>query len=211
MKTFRSLAALALLVMGVHFCGSPAHASVIATFVQDGSNVDASITGTINMAGLVALGPAGLRGFVNSSITRFAIGTTIPSSVYAYGGLSTTSGSPFLSAPLAFATSGSGGPFGLVDGSVLWIPTGYSSGGTVQANSVFSNKTLDDLGLKEGTYRYTWGAGANADFMTLQIGTPAPEPSSIAFISLGLSAIGLTIRRRRKAEGKNSFWADAES
>jgi hypothetical protein len=72
---------------------------------------------------------------------------------------------------------------------------------------VFSNNTLDTLGLTPGTYTYTWGAGAVADSIVVNISDAAlsatPEPST-AF--LGITGIGAAIAFLRLRRGLAKFF-----
>ena len=59
------------------------------------------------------------------------------------------------------------------------------------------------LGLTPGIYTWNWGSGANADSLTINIGTAippgaVPEPSTWAMLILGFGAVGGALRRRKR-------------
>ena len=82
-------------------------------------------------------------------------------------------------------------------GDVMGVPTGYVSGTVITSGATWDNTTLAALGVTDGTYVWTWGAGPNADSFTLNIGqSPVPEPASLALLGAGVVGLGL-IRRKR--------------
>ena len=102
-----------------------------------------------------------------------------------------------------FPVSGSGDLVG-VDGFVedLAVPAGYVSDSPLSDTSTYVSQTFSSLGATPGTYKWTWGTGANQNF-TLVIGTVVPEPSTWAMMLLGFAGLGfLGLRsagRRRTA------------
>jgi hypothetical protein len=105
------------------------------------------------------------------------------------------------------ATSGTGSIVGFANqggpGPQLLAPFGYHSGDFVTTSDTWSGATFASLFLTPGTYEWTWGTGAHADNLTLQIGPIASVPGSIVGAGIpGLaSALGglyLTWRRKRK-------------
>ena len=84
----------------------------------------------------------------------------------------------------------------------LVVPNNYVSGSSLSGTSTYSGQTLAGLGLTPGTHRWTWGSGANADFLEVDIpGAPVPEPSSLILAAMGIGVVGccIAIRRRRTA------------
>jgi hypothetical protein len=111
------------------------------------------------------------------------------------------------------ATSGTGDPFGIqllgLRGALM-VPSGYVSGAHLSATDTYANQTFSSLGLTPGTYTWTWGHGAHADSLTLQIGTASavvPEPSTaivavfgaVAFVAYGWSRHRRAQRRQAAA------------
>ena len=176
-----------------------AKAGYIVTLVQDGNDVIAAGSGTLDLAGLelrpdctfgcrsiltlvsptfgaIVTGPAGF------APTRFYDGFTGPTS--------------FGSGEFIAPNGGSGDTVG-IEGElgVLSVPLDYVSGSPLSDNSTYENQTLAGLGVIPGTYVWTWGSGATADSFTLDIvSTTVPEPSSLALLALPMVLV-LTARR----------------
>jgi hypothetical protein len=58
------------------------------------------------------------------------------------------------------------------------VPDGYRSGEFLSDESIYLDQTFATLGILEGTYIYRFGAGADADSFTVQIGPAVPEPGA---------------------------------
>jgi hypothetical protein len=98
-------------------------------------------------------------------------------------------------------TLGSGNRFGL-DGFTLSVPDGYVSGSPLaNAINTYAGATYASLGVTPGTYVWSWGSGAHADSLTLQINpaqTAVPEPASMTLLALGLAGLGARRWRQRR-------------
>jgi len=154
---------------------APTQAGYIVTLTQQGSNVVATGSGTLDLARLnltisgdtseAGIFPAG--GLINT-------GPTTATPVDLYSG--TTGPTSFGSGSFLSASSGSGDPVN-IQGSIdnLVVPAGYvSDSRTLSDTSTYTGQTFASLGVTPGTYEWTWGSGANQNF-TLQIG-PVPAP-----------------------------------
>jgi PEP-CTERM motif len=98
------------------------------------------------------------------------------------------------------AGSGSGDEVGIFFGRLV-VPHGYVSDSPLLDTATYDSQTLSSLGATPGTYKWTWGSGANQNF-TLVIGTVVPEPSTWAmmlfgFVGLGFMGYQSAGRRRR--------------
>ena len=91
------------------------------------------------------------------------------------------------------------------------VPFEYVPGDPLSGTSVYARATFASLGVTPGTYVWTWGSGANADSLTLQIGhAPAvSEPASMALLALGVAGLGVRRWRRRTASQQKGVHAQA--
>ena len=196
----RAFALMVLLAMA-----GQAHAGFIMTLTETGGNVVLLGSGTANLAGLIFNNQNQIFSAVGPNYSAFATGPSGPvGPVDEYR--TVTGPTSFGPGGLTAATSGTGDRFGIdrllvnqVSTLVLVVPRNYVSGTTLNGSGTYVGSTLASLGATPGTYLYTWGTGANADSLTLQIGTAAvPEPSSLALCGIaGTLALGYSRVRRR--------------
>jgi hypothetical protein len=195
------IVALGALAVGASLAAAPkAQAAFIATIEQVGADVVVTGSGTIDLAGLAFLTTNDSVSGIIPDQGAFGIGVPGGSPTAIYTGFSgpTSFGSGAGQHP---SDSGSGDKVALEAGH-LAIPSGYVSGSALSDSSTYDNTTLASLGATPGAYTWTWGNGANADSLTVQIGpapTGAPEPASLALLGTGLAALGLNRRRRKGA------------
>jgi PEP-CTERM motif len=78
----------------------------------------------------------------------------------------------------------------------LIVPAQYV-GDPLAETSTYLNATFASLGMKPGTYNWSWGSGDHADTFTLQIGAAAPEASTWAMLLMGFAALGYAAVRRK--------------
>jgi hypothetical protein len=84
-------------------------------------------------------------------------------------------------------------------GGTIAVPHNYAD--TVLSGSATWDSTLAMLGVLPGTYTYTWGTGAHADSVTLDVLNPVPVPAALPLFATGIGALGLLgWRRKRKAQ-----------
>jgi hypothetical protein len=173
----------------------------IITINENSANVDATGMGSINLAALTfnntGVGSTQLRG--TPAVATLGVPGLSPVDTYTgFTGPSSIGPGMTFNAP----TTGVGTTTGisLVTGLIL-VPQGYQSGSPLTPRSTWANTTISDLGLTPGTYTWTWGSGATADDLTVIIGAPAPEPSSLILAGTALGVVGfcLAIRRWRAA------------
>ena len=162
---------------------SGATAPFSVSFVESGSNILMSYSGTLDLTGLdfvQNLNPG--SGGVGAAQGAFGIGPSGVPNVSLYTGAT-------FSYPSNFGTGG-GGPssvtgtgdyFGVFSGlyptNTLVVPTGYTSGNFIQGTTTLSGSSFTSLGINTGNYNYSWGAGSGQSFV-LTIGgagvTPTP-------------------------------------
>jgi hypothetical protein len=203
MSGTRSIVILACLGIG-HFPTLRCEASAILNITQVGSDVTASLSGSVNLSGFASNGQITGGGEFWGAFPQGGslIGAGAPSITLdrrdlgsAFTGSTTTFGSG--SSPI-FATSGTGTGFDIEPNvGRIYVPIGYLSGGTLSATSTWSNTTIATLKMTPGTYTWHWGTGGNADSFTLNIGqTAVPEPST--WMMAGLIAVGAGLVQWRR-------------
>jgi hypothetical protein len=178
-----------------------AEAGYVVDLTQQGSDVVATGSGPIDLTGL-SFGGSLTNDLANitPSFGGIHTGPTFPVNVDTYTGITgpTSFGSGFES----FPSSGSGDFVGVEQGFFLIVPLGYVSGNPLSDTSTYSSQTFSSVGVTPGTYKWTWGPGANQNF-TLVIGTVVPEPSTWAMMALGFAVLGLAGYRVRAAATSN--------
>ncbi len=192
-----------------------AHSAYTVTIEQDGANVDATGSGTIDLTDLVRSpiisttvasvdGVAGLE-FTGPAQSSLPMG-------YVTGYFGATGPATFGTATGAGANSGAGDLVGVITSGnssfvVVYVYPGYISGSGLETSSTYDNQTLASLGLTPGVYTYTWGTGAHADSYTIDIGdsvgaasAPVPEASTWAMMAIGFAGLGAgALLRDRRA------------
>ena len=182
------------------------HAAIVISLQQVGANVVETGSGSANLAGLTFFVPALYGGEINPAASGLAALVGSPANILHDSYIGVAGPSNFGPGGLTFASSGSGSSFGIFfDSSTLsvMVPQGYVSGTALSGSSTFNAATFASLGITPGTYKWTWGAGATADSLTIQAGPAAavPEPGSAlaGMLALGACASGLLRRNRQGA------------
>jgi len=179
----------------------PARAVLVIDCVGSESNIICTTNGSANLTDLTL----NSDGFGSNAGLNPLGGQIITGAAGAFDGYSGLTG------PTTFGT-GTGASLGFVsssgplagirhtaaEGLQLRLPDNYSSGTQLENSSITYTGTLADVGLVPGSHAWTWGSGANADSMTLNI-TAVPEASSFVFFSLlSLGAAGFRSRRCKR-------------
>jgi PEP-CTERM motif-containing protein len=180
----------------------PAQAGYVVDLTQQGSNVVATGSGPIDLTGLTRLG--GILSEaprLSPSAPSVITGPTSGPLLDGYTGVSGPAN--FGSGHQTIANSGSGDFVGIFFGGELDVPHGYVSDSPLSDSATYDDQTFISLGATPGTYKWTWGSGANQNF-TLVIGAVVPEPSTWAMMLFGFAGLGFmgyqsAGRRRRTA------------
>jgi hypothetical protein len=151
-------ALLACFLIGWHF---ETQAAATITFSQVGSDVQATISGSFDLTGLIAgsitTPNARVRG--GGSGANVVIGPAAGASTKFY---STITGPTYIgcATDTIDASSGTATPSGMfginmAEPARLLVPENYQTGDNVSASATWNGATISSLGLIEGTYQYT--------------------------------------------------------
>lgn len=192
-------------IIALALFSSPARASVIINFAQVGNDVVATGSGSANTSGLTFLfSVSGAQINLDASSGNFR-GGTAGGQFVVYSGLaipptgygSSNAGFGPGTGTNNFPDSTTGDYFGLTGfNGRLFLPNGYVSGTLLSNTTTWNNRTLANLGLapEDSSFTYTWGSGASADSLTINV-TSIPEPSSSFLCAIGI--VCFFSRRRR--------------
>lgn len=176
-----------------------AQAAYVTTFEEVGSNVVEVGGGTLDLTDLTLAGGIFTKLFVAPSEPSFISGTKgDQGDIYEGALLGPANWGPGLT---TFASSSSGDLVGLVpSGAEIIVPDDYAFGDPLSETSTYLGASFASLGLKPGSYVYSWGTGDHADTFTLNVITGSvPEPSTWAMMMLGFVGLGYAGYRKAKA------------
>jgi hypothetical protein len=193
-----AVAVLALAIMGLT---GNAKAGVVINIDQVGPNVVTTGSGAFDLADF------GIPGNTNSQAIMVPSGpepwmivgspTQINADIY----IPVTGPANFGGGENSAPTTGVGDTFGLEAGEALIVPHGYVSGTALNATDTYAGQTFSSLGLTPGTYTWTWGTGAHADSLTVNVGTASvPEPSSLVLSGIAVAGVMAYMWRRRTGD-----------
>jgi hypothetical protein len=181
------------------FAAPSAQAAYVTTFEEIGSNVVEVGGGTLDLTDLTLTGGIFTKLFIAPSEPSFVSGTKGDQGDIYDGALS----GPANWGPGAttFANSSSGDLVGLVpSGAEIIVPDDYVFGDPLSETSTYVGASFASLGLKPGSYVYSWGTGDHADTFTLNVvAGSVPEPSTWAMMLVGLAGLGYAAVRRKLA------------
>jgi hypothetical protein len=192
-----ALTCLTLLIVGVV---QSARADVIATYIEDGSGVTGTLTGTSTLtsntgtqSAYADVGPSGNLGF-GGTLTTFipvqAVNGTWDSAPTAAVNPSAYIDPTAVTGDLWYFSG---------DGGIVNFPVGYVSGAAINSTIFFSGQTLASLGIASGSRSYTFTKTGGGDSLGLTITAAVPEPSTWMLLAsaLGIGCRGLVRQRRR--------------
>jgi hypothetical protein len=164
---------------------TPTQAGYVVDLTQQGSNIVASGSGAIDLSGLTFFSSLGGPSSLINPGEGIILTGPAPILGDQYTGI--TGPTSFGGGSIAFAGSGSGDEVGIFFEKLV-VPVGYS-GTALSDTATYGSQTFSSLGVTPGTYKWTWGTGANQNF-TLVIGAAAvPEPSTWAMMLLGFAGL----------------------
>ena len=208
-----SWTALGAAAIAVGLSVLPARAAYVVTLTQEGTDVVATGSGTINLAGLSFYDnfpPAYYGPRMFPGISDIATGPQVAVTLY----VGATGPTNFGSGEPEDATTGSGDAVAVLNllfdpnNFVIAVPQGYVSGGKLSSSATFDDTNFVSLGVTPGFYTWTWGNGANT--FTLDA-VATPEPSTWAMMLLGFAGLAFAGYRRAKASHATprTLWARA--
>lgn len=192
-----ALVAVALLAPGLARATSISSGYTI-TLVQQGDNVVATGSGSIDLTGL-ELGDA----HSESALVLPAVGILFTG---ATGNADVYTGT--FSGPMSFGTGSYGGYASNGNGDLagiaaaggqILVPHGYVSGNSLSSSATWDNATFASLGITPGTYVITWGTvAADPSIIIVAMETIAtPEPATLVLFASGaLCLLALCLIRR---------------
>jgi hypothetical protein len=182
-----------------------AHAGLMITALESGSDVVFSYSGSIDLTG--APGPVGGRGaaFINAGAPALSFQSFSSGQADFYS---------LPSPPPAFPGFGSGGPSapssttgdilrlsGASNPHELTLPAGYTSNTALSGSMTFLGQSFASLGLTPGVYVWdlTFIDGPAQD-ATIRIGSAeVPAPGTFALLGLGLGGLRALRQKRKRA------------
>ena len=200
-RTNRMVGASAIgAAMLIGSCTPSAQAGYVVDFTQQGSNVVASGSGSIDLTGLTFYGEyVNVAAGLVPSVAFENTGTS--ADIDAYAGI--TGPMSFGSGTGTNASSTTGASAQIVGSSMiyglplLFVPHDYASDTPLSDTATYDSQTFSSLGVTPGTYEWTWGSGANQNF-TIEIGNVVPEPSTWAMMLIGFAGLDYAGYRRAK-------------
>jgi hypothetical protein len=192
-SALRLLAVTALVASAV--TAVTAQASYIINATETGGDVVLEGSGSIdlgawsfittgnNSGGVSGRSTVGVGPVVTTDVYQTPVNFSGPSSI----GPGTTFTAPTSAAGDTLRISWSG-PF-------MFVPPGYASEAALAGSATFTGQTFSTLGISSGSYQWTWGSGATADSLTLNVGA-VPVPAAVWLFGSGL--LGLVGMARRK-------------
>jgi PEP-CTERM motif-containing protein len=177
-----------------------ADATITVNIDQVGSDVVATMSGSLDLTGLSDAGPFTLDPSEIYALYAYVSTGAQGSPVEGYSGLT---GPSNFGSDAFFVPSSTAGDAFVLDGSFfgipyVFLPSGYASGDPLSGTSSWSDETLASLGLAPG--QYIWG-DARLDSVVVNIGPVpgVPEPATWVMMLVGFGLVGWRMRRKRRA------------
>ena len=209
----KSVIGMTLAGIGFTLAGGAAHAGVTIDITDTGAAVVVNASGTLNLTDLTetigsflasAPGMVDFGGDLGTS-QGLLLGNPVGSYLLRSGPTFVGDPYPFFGAErdtqtqvgFSVATGNllSLGYVALGDRVGIGVANDYVSGDPIAATGTWDGLDLARLGVTDGTsHTWTWGTGANSDFLTIQVAA-IPEPSTYVLLIAGLGLVGAAARR----------------
>lgn len=181
-------------VMGIYT--TSATAAVRLQLLENGSNINITLAGTLDLTGLTSDGQTygALADSIQPLFATIQVGGPFAAPTLAYTGITgpTTFGT---GSGNAFFTSSAGDPVYLINGfglSQLYLPLSYVSGAPLSATGTIINSSFFGIGMVPGEYVYRLASG---DTFTVAAGV-VPEPDTGMLGIAGVVFVALAAYRR---------------
>ncbi|MBI1336841.1 MAG: PEP-CTERM sorting domain-containing protein [Phycisphaera sp.] len=163
----------------------PATAAVNISVQSDGSTVNWTATGSVNLGGSTYDTTFPISPLVDAD-DGFIIGAP-GGSVDGYYATDFAPEQPAIGPGTGGVTanSGTGGIFGLdtVSG-YFYVPQGYVSNTNFTSTATYQNQSLASLGIVPGTYEWAWNASGHTEFVFMNV---LPEPPAPQLIQINIT------------------------
>lgn len=182
------------------FLQMSANAAGVINVIDNGTDVVASASGSFNTAALTKTSGITGRALVLGShpagglLTVGGVASSPSVDLDTYEAISGPARFGPNTGGVVFADLATGDTISMFAGLQLNLPAGYVSGTELSGTATWLGKDLATLRMTPGTYMWTWGSGATADSLTLNISV-IPEPSSAALFLVGVTG-AMSLRRR---------------
>jgi hypothetical protein len=144
------------------------------TVSQQGPDVVWNGSGSFNTTSLISNGTDELTAGFSAPNAAWAIGDPTPPgpTLDVYSGVTTFPTSFGTSGGALGTLSGLGDTFGILPNGTnrdLLVPTGYVSGSFISGSTTYAGTTIAGMNLIPGVYTWSWGSGASASTLTMNI------------------------------------------
>jgi hypothetical protein len=175
----------------------------VVTLEETAPGVVATGSGAIDLTGLVLDDEPPIPGVgqLNPSSAVIAIGVTDLSGPNLIQYLDIIGPTSFGSGVDRVADDGTGDVVDICGAcNSLYVPVHYVSDTLLSNTSTYEGQDFASLGVTPGTYKWTWGTGADQSF-TLKVGEAGaiPEPATLPLFAGGLGFVVYLTRRRKEA------------
>jgi hypothetical protein len=193
-------AAIGAILLGSVVLTTSSRAGIVVTMSESGSNVVATLSGSIASLAGATLNEAEKSAFnvrgVRSDTPLIGWATTGTGNTSLYDEYRITSipanlGTSSTAYNAATSVTASAKMFVQEVNPALWIESTYQLGTEVTGTMTWSNTTLSAMGIAPGSYVWGW----TGDSITLNV---VPEPSTCVMALAGLACGGYSMFRRRK-------------